>query len=72
MKFCRKVLCVNTHRLMESDFRFDLVYNFKTAAMTSRADNCWNLECQFAQTGAAAWQMKITYSVCRRPAVPDL
>jgi len=61
MKFDRNVPRVNAHRL---------TYNFKSVAMASfRADKKQLLQREFSQAGAAAWRIKITHSVCRRPAL---
>jgi len=44
MKFCRIVLQVNTHRLTESDFGYDVIHTFNMVAMTSfHAAKCCRL-----------------------------
>jgi len=61
MKFGTIVLQVNAHRLMESDFRFDVTFS-------------WQWPCHnFPQQSAAAWRVKMNHlpaSMQQHPSVP--
>jgi len=61
MKFCWNVLNVNTHRLMESYFRFDLICLRRQPLGLHRLVQTIAAQRQFPQAGAAAWQMKRTH-----------